>query len=1117
MTLEELLDNLDRRGIEIRANGDQLAFRAPAGALDDTLKSALRLHKAHLLTRLDHTGEPAHAALLPDPATRHAPFPLTPIQQAYLVGRSRALHHGGVAAHSYVELEHPTATLAQAEDALNTVIQRHDMLRVIIHADGTQRVLREVPRYAIDCIDLRNTDTAAVHALRSEMESQVRPTERWPLFEIRASLHPHALRLHVSIDLMTLDAWSCQLFFMEWFSLIDGATLPAPPALQCRDYLQYLHGEALAARRASAQAYWDTRLPTLPAAPQLPAGRHHVASTRFTRLRGEIEAADWLRFKAHCRTHRVTPSTALATLFANVLSQWSDNEAVTLNMTLFNRQPLHPEVQRVLGEFTNNTLLDFDHMDRPFLAQVQAAQERLLEHIEHSLVEGVDLLRQLARQRHDFSGSLMPVVFTSLLLGESGTSFADLGWREVYGLSQTPQVTFDHQLREERDRLLFNWDLAESALDVPAMRCMLERYLDALRTLCRDQRAWQRRVDREPPPAQAALRARINAMDTRCDDAARTLIEPFLRQTQRHPGRTAVTDADNRTLSYAALLDWSLALAASLRQASVCLGDRVLIQLPKGAGQIASVLACHLCGAVYVPVSMDTPPGRLQALIVQAQPKALMQSSGAPAIQPGLPRIDAGAPTAAPSDTPMTAAPIHGDHAAYILFTSGSTGTPKGVEMTHNAVRNTLDDMRQRFGGDGDDRVFALSALNFDLSVYDLFAPLAWGGGIVMPSEGSERDPEHWHRQLHTHGVTIWNSVPALLDMLVTWCEAQQATLPEHLRLVLLSGDWIPLELPGRLRKLAPNARIIALGGATEAAIWSNWQDATEVPDDWPSIPYGRPLSRQCYRVLDRYFHDRPDQVAGDLHIGGAGLARGYWRDPTRTAEAFFTHPRDGQRLYRTGDRARYWPDGTLEFLGRLDHQVKIGGHRIELGEIEAVLKTHPQVRQAAVTVQSRPGQKMLVGYIVADASDGLDQALKEYLAYRLPPYMVPRHLVPLATLPLSANGKIDRQALPPVQPTATPAQPITEHQQILLEVLRECTGLPTLALDDNFFEAGATSVKLVLAHGQLQQRLKRTFPVTHLFAFPCLRALEQALGRDGADNLPAHRQRRARGQHLTF
>jgi acyl-coenzyme A synthetase/AMP-(fatty) acid ligase/acyl carrier protein len=423
--------------------------------------------------------------------------------------------------------------------------------------------------------------------------------------------------------------------------------------------------------------------------------------------------------------------------------------------------------------------------------------------------------------------------------------------------------------------------------------------------------------------------------------------------------------------------------------------------------------------------------------------------------------------------------------------------------IDHRGAVNTILDINDRFGVAGGDRVLALSSLTFDLSVWDIFGTLAAGGVIVMPRPETERDPYHWVELLQAHDVTVWNSVPALLQLLAEEVEGRGASLPGRLRLAMMSGDWIPLDLPGRLRRLSPALHIVSLGGATEASIWSIVHPIEAVAPHWTSIPYGRPLRNQTMHVLDERLAPCPDWVAGDLHIGGVGLALGYWRDEERTRASFITRERTGERLYRTGDRGRYWPDGTIEFLGRRDQQVKVQGYRVELGEIEAALARHPRVGQVVVAaLGDRFEAKRLVAYIVPakgaalhDTGEDLGKILPRVLQETLPPYMVPVAYVTLPALPMSANGKVDRKALPaPTEAAESPeyAAPRSPIERQLADLWSAVLSVDRVGLHDNFFELGGDSLMAIKLISRVRQELSVDLAMRRLFDNPTVAGLAE-------------------------
>lgn len=345
----------------------------------------------------------------------------------------------------------------------------------------------------------------------------------------------------------------------------------------------------------------------------------------------------------------------------------------------------------------------------------------------------------------------------------------------------------------------------------------------------------------------------------------------------------------------------------------------------------------------------------------------------------------------------------HGEM-AYVIFTSGSTGRPKGVMLDHMGPKNTCNDVNAVYGIHCADRVFGISSLGFDLSVYDLFGPPATGGALVYPAADDVRSPVAWLAQMQAVGVTLWNSAPALMQLLIDTAD-ESVQLPK-LRLVMLSGDWIPPSMPDRIRMLAPDTQVVSLGGATEASVWSIWFEIpTPIPAGWLSVPYGHAMANQSWEILEREsLYTCPIGVPGELFISGIGLAIGYLGDLEKTAASFITHPRTGERLYRTGDLGRWQRDGEIEFMGRIDFQVKIGGQRVELGEIETALRSMDAVREAIVLALGDRNNQYLAAWIQplhASRTPKKDD-VKAALQAQLPHYMVPNVLVFVETFPVT-------------------------------------------------------------------------------------------------------------------
>jgi amino acid adenylation domain-containing protein len=937
--------------------------------------------------RAGQTGEPevAPAAALPrivpDPGSRHLPFPLTDVQQAYLIGRGDVFALGQVSTHAYAEVDAQGLDLERLTHAYRYLIERHDMLRAIVHPDGRQEILASVPPYEIATLDLRGSSeeevAEALAGIRRKMSHQVLPSDRWPLYELRASrLDGDRVRLHFSFDFLVGDAWSLQVLLPELSLAYHRRESELRPlTLSFRDYVLALAALEESAAYQRAFDHWMARLDDFPLAPELPLAMNPEAVRRptFVRHPGRLETAKWQRLKERAARGGLTPSGLLLAAYAEVLTVWSKTPRFAINVTLFNRLPLHPEVAELVGDFTSLTLLAIDNSrPAPFGERAQRVQTQLFDDLDHSAVSGIRVLRELTRRQGGRGPAMMPVIFTSTLTQISPReALAGLGEAELgFVVSQTPQVWLDHQVLEDPLGLSYSWDVVEELFPPGMIEEMLAAYQALLERLVEEEEVWQASTPVLPPERQLALFAAANATALALPDGL--LHAPLAALAESAPEQTAVISgeagAGGRTLTYGELAGQVAVLASRLRELGAARNALVGVTMEKGWEQVVAVLAVLQAGAAYCPIDAAWPQERRWQLYEHGQIRVVLTQArldGELEWPSGVVRIVVGEPGHASGEVPGApeAAP---DDLAYVIYTSGSTGQPKGVVIDHRGAVNTILDINQRFGVGSGDRVLAISSLSFDLSVYDIFGMVAAGGVIVLPRPGDLREPARLSEILQRERITVWNSVPALMEMMVSYLEGCGGTLPPSLRLVLLSGDWIPVTLPDRIRALAPNARVISLGGATEASIWSIHYPIGPVDPSWQSIPYGRPLANQSFQVLNGLLEPCPVWVPGQLHIGGIGVAKGYWRDEERTGASFIVHPSSGERLYRTGDLGRYLPDGAIEFLGREDFQVKIRGYRIELGEIEATLRRHPAVHEAVVMARKDgPGDRRLVAYLV--------------------------------------------------------------------------------------------------------------------------------------------------------
>ncbi|MFI6688539.1 amino acid adenylation domain-containing protein [Streptomyces sp. NPDC050485] len=1043
--------------------------------------------------------EPALPVLVADEENRHEPFPPTDVQRAYWLGRSKEFTLGGIGCHFYREYDVPDLDVARLQSAVNALVARHEMLRAVFDERGDQRILPSVPPYVIPVTEAGDDEDGAFALLRDTASHAVFDPGSWPLFAIQGVRSGRTTRLGIGVDNIALDALSILTFYAELGTLYENPDAELPPVgLSFRDYVLGAAPESGAL--AAAQEYWTGRLASLPSAPRLPLAvdPSEVDRPRFVRHEGRVDERRWRAVTDRAREHGITPSAVLLTAFAEVLGRWSSRPDLTLNLTLFDRRDVHPDVHpdvhRVMGDFTSLMPLSVEpQAGQSWLDRARAVQEQLWRSLDHREVSTVWVLRELARRTGDPEVS-MPVVFTSALGVPGGTAAPRSGpfSRQVWGVSQTPQVWLDHQVVEVDGGVSLNWDVVEELFPPGMVDDMFAAYLWLLDWV--GGADWTAPTPDLLPEASRQVRERINATAGPVPDGL--LHTEFFRLAGERPDRIAVI-ADTRTLTYGELADRALRVAGLLAKHGVAPGEPVAVSLPKGPDQLAAVLGVLAAGAAYLPVGVDQPVARRDRILSLAGARFAVTEADAPGDWRGcrqVPMTDLGEPADRPFDTDP-------GELAYVIFTSGSTGDPKGVEITHASALNTVADVNSRYGLGERDRVLAVSALDFDLSVYDIFGPLSVGGAVAVIDEDARRDPRVWLDLVRAHEVTVWNTVPALLEMLLVVAEGA-GEYPESLRVALVSGDWVGLDLPGRLAAVAPGCRFVALGGATEASIWSNAFDVAEVDPGWVSVPYGFPLRNQRFRVVDPLGRDCPDWVAGELRIGGAGVARGYRGAPEITARQFTGE--GGERWYRTGDLGRYWPDGTLEFLGRSDHQVKIRGHRIELGEIEAALASCPGVGHAVVCVVGRKAGRRLAAAVVASGRSAVELgALRTQAAARLPAHMVPERIQGMDALPLSANGKVDRKAvadlLATIDTTDLPQAPLGELEEAVAAMWADMLEVPGVGREQSFVELGGDSLLAVRFVEAARARFGVALPLKRLFAGPTLRAVAALLAEEQA------------------
>ncbi|MBW8874483.1 MAG: amino acid adenylation domain-containing protein [Acidobacteria bacterium] len=902
---------------------------------------------------------------------------------------------------------------------------------------------------------------------------------------------------------VVLDGWSVARVLSEvsvlYKAFAQGREAGLAPSRPYGDYIRWLQTQDPRA----GQAVWTRALQGFTAPTPLPfrPGLHPPGERPHADMAARLGGETTDRLRTLARQNRLTLNTLVQGAWALLLHHYSGEPDVVFGATNSGRPPELAGVESMIGLFINTlpvrVVIDPGAPVVPWLRGLQDGQAELRLHQHTSLIEiqgwsdvprGLPLFESL-------------VVFDNFPVDEMVGDF---------GAGIEADADFQFFNRTNFALSLGSWPARQLPLELRYEsgrfeRATIHRFLGHLTALLES-------LSLSPGARLSDLRLLADTerhqILTEWNDTAsaygrsRSILDAIGERAAEQPEAVAVLCGE-AIWSYREVEEEASRLALQLRELGVGPGDLVAVHLHRCAEMVPALLGILKSGAAYVPVEVSLPPARVSWLLSTLGIRcAVTQGRRVEALaELDLPRlehlllVEDHEPAAhgrlrlwgRQSRRGLVAtpqAPPGPEDLAYVIFTSGSTGTPKGVMVRHRPVVNLIEWVNASFRMGPGDRVLFVTALSFDLSVYDVFGLLSAGGSVRVASEAELQDPALLVRALEEEAITYWDSAPAALQQLVPFfSRASRAEGRSPLRLVFLSGDWVPLGLPGEVRKAFPRARVVALGGATEATVWSNRFPVEEVERDWTSIPYGRPIQNARYHVLDRSLDPCPIGVGGDLYIGGECLALGYLQDPALTAWKLVPDgcgEGRGARLYRTGDRARYWGNGLLEFLGRLDTQVKVRGFRIELGEIETALGEHPKVRETVVLVrEDAPGDRRLVAYVVPREEAVEAGELRVHLRERLPEYMVPAAFVFLDAMPVTANGKLDRKALPaPERSRAADGEgfvaPRNAAEELLAATWTEVLGLDRVGVHDNFFTLGGHS----LIATRLVARVRETFGV---------------------------------------
>ncbi|HCA7339845.1 TPA: pyoverdine non-ribosomal peptide synthetase PvdD [Pseudomonas aeruginosa] len=1015
--------------------------------------------------------------------------------------------------------------------SFDSLVARHETLRTRFRLDGDE-ARQEIAASMALPLDIVALGPLEEGALARQVETTIaRPfdLERGPL--LRVSLLRLAEDDHVLVLVqhhIVSDGWSMQVMVEELVQLYAAysrgleVALPALP-IQYADYALWQRSWMEAGEKERQLAYWTGLLGgeqpvlELPFDRPRPVRQSHRGAQFILEL--DIDLSQALR-----RVAQQEGATAFALLLASfqaLLYRYSGQADIRVGVPIANRNRV--ETERLIGFFVNTQVLKADLDGRMGFDELLAqARQRALEAQAHQDLPFEQLVEALQPERSLSHNPLFQVLFNyqSEARGNGQAfRFDELQMESVQFDSRTAQFDLTLDLTDEEQRFCAVFDYATDLFDASTVERLAGHWRNLLRGIVANPRQRLGELPLLDAPERRQTLSEWNPAQRECAVQG-TLQQRFEEQARQRPQAVALI-LDEQRLSYGELNARANRLAHCLIARGVGADVPVGLALERSLDMLVGLLAILKAGGAYLPLDPAAPEERLAHILDDSGVRLLLTQGHLLEHLPRQAGVEVLAIDGLVLDGYAESGPLptlSADNLAYVIYTSGSTGKPKGTLLTHRNALRLFSATEAWFGFDERDVWTLFHSYAFDFSVWEIFGALLYGGRLVIVPQWVSRSPEDFYRLLCREGVTVLNQTPSAFKQLMAMaCSADMATQQPALRYVIFGGEALDLQSlrPWFQRFGDRQPQLVNMYGITETTVHVTYRPVSEADLEGGLVsPIGGTIPDLSWYILDRDLNPVPRGAVGELYIGRAGLARGYLRRPGLSATRFVPNPFPGgagERLYRTGDLARFQADGNIEYIGRIDHQVKVRGFRIELGEIEAALAGLAGVRDAVVLAHDGVGGTQLVGYVVADSAEDaerLRESLRESLKRHLPDYMVPAHLMLLERMPLTVNGKLDRQALP--QPDASLSQqayraPGSELEQRIAAIWSEILGVERVGLDDNFFELGGHSLLATRVISRVRQEQQLDASLKALFERPVLEAFAQGLERttDAVSTIP--------------
>jgi amino acid adenylation domain-containing protein len=1022
--------------------------------------------------------------------------------------RRRSPHHGS----NYIQITGPL-DVAALNRAITDIINRHEAFRCTFSPDGSELLVSPSVAVEVPLHDLSNLPPADRDARVAELLSQegkrLLDLVKGPLFAFQLiRLSPEEHLLVFTVQMIICDGWGYTIVLDEisavYSALVEGRTPSLGPATPLRDYVQWQRTQADTPEARECEQFWLSRFQTMPPPLDLPSFKPRPAVRSFAGARQNLRlSADFhAELKRTAKELKSTPFAILLAAYQAWLFRLSGLNDLVVGVPFAGQSGA--ALEALVGQCVQTLPLRLKlDPDEPFAGLLARTKELLFDVQEHWHYSFGKVVQKLAVPPDPSRIPLVSVIF-NLDVPLSNVRFS--GCRQH--IEAVPRHYFQYDLGfnlvNEGATLLIECDYNRDLFETEVVGQWLRHFQSLLEGVVVNPQLPLRHL---PILNDGDQRQRVVDWNySNCEFSRDATVHGLISaQAARTPNAVAL-EFDKQRITYAELEHRSNRIANFLRSLGVGPDTLAGVCLERSPDMVIAMLGILKAGGAYVPIDPDLPPERLTTVIGDTDaPVLLTQGSLLPRLPVTKARmicLDEDQDVIGQQSTEFRPAGPDPANLAYVIYTSGSTGKPKGVEITHRSVVNFLESMRREPGMKSDDVVLAMTTLSFDIAVLELLLPLTLGARAVIVTRDALIDPEELNRKIKNHGVTIMQATPAIWRLLLNggW------TGDRRLK-VLCGGEILPPDLAQRL--LACCGELWNMYGPTETTVWSTCGRVQSVGE----ITIGHPIANTQVYIVDEDLQPVPVGVAGELVIGGVGLARGYRNLPALTAERFVPDPiapgKTG-RLYRTGDLARYGINGEIEIIGRMDFQVKIRGHRIELGEIESILLTHPRVREAIVVVrEDHPDQPRLVAYLVAaefegpqgngTGAAGLKAELRRLIRGKLPNYMLPSSFVLLPEIPRTPQGKADRLSLPPPQPEDEESAsrfvaPRDSTEETLLQIWTETLKNKHIGVKDSFFDIGGQSLLAVSLFAKIERAFGRRLPLATLLRAPTIEQLAMAL-----------------------